>query len=258
MTWRRLMAGPFHAADPGGPTGVASLLGTSFRLTRQGSGPDSLDVTSVGVYVRRFLLPSVRRTRSRDRIGRTTDFVPDGSPPGHCRRTAQPGGQRHGGHLPRRRRVWRSSSSPTPRSCCGLASGATSSRPKRSTRCSTSCARSCPSGRRSRFRRWSRRQPCRPSPRLPKVPHRPKGIQLKPVPKRSAAAPVVAAKPKPVPPVKPAKKVVTRQEARCSQGGARQDRRAEASRQGRRQEGRPPQTGSSQAGPPRSARRGSP
>jgi hypothetical protein len=43
-------------------------------------------------------------------------------------------------------------------------------------------------------------------PDLPKVPHRPKGIQLKPVPKHPPV-PFVVAKPKPAPPVKPAKKV---------------------------------------------------
>ena len=45
-------------------------------------------------------------------------------------------------------------------------------------------------------------------PEAPKVPHRPKGIQLKPVPKHPPV-PVVAAKPKPPPPPKPAKKVAT-------------------------------------------------
>ena len=45
-------------------------------------------------------------------------------------------------------------------------------------------------------------------PEAPKVPHRPKGIQLKPVPKHPPV-PVVAAKPKPAPPPKPAKKVAT-------------------------------------------------
>jgi hypothetical protein len=38
-------------------------------------------------------------------------------------------------------------------------------------------------------------------PDVPKVPHRPKGIQLKPVPKR-APPPVAASRPKPAPPVK--------------------------------------------------------
>jgi hypothetical protein len=49
-------------------------------------------------------------------------------------------------------------------------------------------------------------------PEAPKVPHRPKGIQLKPVPKHPPA-PFVAAKPKPAPPVKPARKVVPTRKA---------------------------------------------
>jgi outer membrane biosynthesis protein TonB len=49
-------------------------------------------------------------------------------------------------------------------------------------------------------------------PDAPKVPHRPKGIQLKPVPKHPPV-PVVAAKPKPTPAPKPAKKVATPRKA---------------------------------------------
>ena len=52
-------------------------------------------------------------------------------------------------------------------------------------------------------------------PEAPKVPHRPKGIQLKPVPKHPPA-PIVAAKPKPPVPVRkpvPAKKPVVAKKA---------------------------------------------
>lgn len=50
------------------------------------------------------------------------------------------------------------------------------------------------------------------APDGPKVPHRPKGIQLKPVPKHPPA-PFVAPKPKPPLPAKPVKKVVAAKKA---------------------------------------------
>lgn len=71
-------------------------------------------------------------------------------------------------------------------------------------------------------------------PDVPKVPHRPKGIQLKPVPKHPPV-PVVVAKPKPAPPVK--KVVTAKKSAPVKSAPARSAPRKPTAKAGRKKTG---------------------